>query len=164
MELTQFLPKTSGGVPFQFQPELDGQQYNASVTWNAGGKRWFISLISPTGLLVFHQALSGSPIGIAIQSLYWQDQQVFGTTVVPHLYRVGDTIELVVNDCVPDTFNGRQRLLLTGPQTFEYPLASDPGDMLRPGVISYDIDLLAGYGFGSTLVYREANAMFEIRP
>jgi hypothetical protein len=46
---------------FQFQPTLDGEQYNLIVTWNLSRQDWYINLYTLGGTLVTSQPLIGSP-------------------------------------------------------------------------------------------------------
>jgi hypothetical protein len=160
-----FTPSSVGNrVPYRFQPVLDGRGYSATVYWNVAGQRWYIALIDQTGALVFDMALVGSPVGQTVDSLVWANGFALGSTVVPTGLRIGDTLDLVISDCLPDGYNGQQRCLVTGPNTFSYPLAVDPGLITVFGGLSFDIDLLAGYQFGSTLVYRGTSRVFEVVP
>jgi len=165
MQLFSFTPSHVGGtVPFTFGPVIDGSAYDATVTFNIGGRRYYITLANPNGVLVFHMALVGSPVGQAIETLDWQNGWVLATTVVPFSLRVGKTYDLVIRDCIPDGFNGKQRCLITGPQSFAYPLPVPPGPVLNVGVVTFDLDLLAGYGFLTTMVYRDLSRLFEVNP
>jgi len=46
---------------FQFTPTLDGQQYNAIITWNLAGQRWYLNLYTLSNVLVLSIARVGSP-------------------------------------------------------------------------------------------------------
>jgi hypothetical protein len=165
MQSFAFTPSSVGNrVPYRFQPVLDGNGYAAMVYWNLAGQRWYIALTNPNGLLVFDMALSGSPIGQTVDTLEWENGFALGSTVVPTGLRIGDTLDLVIADTLPDGYNGLQRCLITGPNTFSYPLATDPGLITNYGTLSFDIDMLAGYQFTSTLVYRETSRVFEVQP
>ena len=164
MQLFNFTPQRTAGVPYQFQPVLDGQTHVGTVWWNVAGQRWYIILIGPGGDAVFDMALVGSPIGQTIESLVWENGFALGSTVVPTGFRIGDTLELTISDCAPPGYNGKHRCLVTGPDTFSYPLPTDPGLITNLGTLSFDLDLLAGYGFVSTLVFRDANQQFEVVP
>jgi hypothetical protein len=162
-----FAPTTDNTrVPFQFGAMLDNQSYVVGVYWLVAGQRWYITLLAPSGTMVFNQALVGSPIGLSIASLAWDESgQALGTTDEPMGLEVGDTVDLVLSDCVPAGYNGKQRCLVTGPSSFSYPLALNPGPVTNLGSLNYDIDLLAGYGFTtSALVWRDANRQFEVSP
>jgi hypothetical protein len=56
---TQFAPNAN--VAFQFQPTLDGSQYNLVVTWSLFRKGWYINIYDPQGNLIVTEALVGSP-------------------------------------------------------------------------------------------------------
>jgi hypothetical protein len=164
-QLFAFTPISAGNtIPYQFQPVLDGQNYMGTVSWNVAGQRWYVVLVDPTGAMVFNMALVGSPIGQSIETLVWDNGFALGVTVVPTSFRLGDTLDLVISDCVPDGYNGKQRCLITGPDTFSYPLAENPGLITNVGTLSFDLDLLGGYGFDSTMVYRADNRQFEVNP
>ena len=46
---------------FSFQPTLDGQQYNAIVTWSLFGQRWVVNIYSLQGVWVLSKPLRSSP-------------------------------------------------------------------------------------------------------
>jgi hypothetical protein len=170
--MTTYIPFTPSALAVPtFQPELDGQEYNCAVTWNLFGQRYYLNLYTLGGTLVFCKALVGSPAGVDLQSLTWNiaTTQVMATTVEPHGYTIGATISLTVSGVTPDAFNGQVEAFVTGPSTFTYSLASDPGIVSTLGTASFDINLVAGYSnpdtgvaFSSTMVFR--NQQFEIAP
>lgn len=43
-----------------FTPSLDGVVYNASVTWNIAGQRWFITITGGNGVRYLTRPLIGS--------------------------------------------------------------------------------------------------------
>lgn len=59
-----FVPQS--GQPFQFGCVLDGQTYDATVTWNVFEQRYFINLFSVSGTRVLSIARVGSPRGYDI--------------------------------------------------------------------------------------------------
>ncbi len=61
---TQFSPAVNQN--FSFQPTLDGQLYNAIVTWSLFGRRWIVNVYTLGGALVFQKPLTGSPDGYDI--------------------------------------------------------------------------------------------------
>jgi hypothetical protein len=157
-----FQPSNQG--PFQFQPTLDGISYNAVITWNIFGQRWYINLYDSAGNLIFCQAVVGSPSGLILQGAAWVDGVVTATTVVPHGYAPGTTLALTISGVLPDAYNGAQKILVTGPSTFTYQLSGDPGPPTALGIASYNINMAFNYFQTSTLVYRQANAQFEVNP
>jgi hypothetical protein len=165
MQFIPFTPSRVGGVvPFQFSPTIDGETMDAIVTWNAAGQRWYVTLVNSSGDVIFHMALAGAPLGQTIETLEWQSGHALGTTVVPFSFRIGNTYDLAIYDCAPNGYNGRHRVLMTGPNSFSYALPVDPGLLTNAGSITFDLDMLAGYGFNSTMVYRSPTSMFEINP
>ena len=57
--LYQFIPGVNQN--FAFQPTLDGQQYNAVVTWSLFGQRWVLNVYTVQGALVVEKPVAGSP-------------------------------------------------------------------------------------------------------
>jgi hypothetical protein len=160
--VTQFQP--SNVAPFQFQPTLDNATYNAVVTWNLFGRRWYFNLYQLDGTLVVYLPLIGSTDGIRIASMIWANGIVTVTTAEPHGYEINRVIWLTMVGCLPDAYNGRLKRLITGPNTFSYGLPVDPGDFTQLGIVSYDTSLVAGYFDTSTLVFRQSSQTFEVSP
>lgn len=164
MTTYQFVPSTSSA--FNFQPTLDGLQYNVIVAWNIFGQRYYVNCYTLVGGLVFSLPLIGSLNGINLQSLSWnyERQTVTATTILPHNFLLGQLVNVSVVNCSPTAYNGSFQAVVTGPNTFKYPLAIDPGPAITLGSVEYNINLAAGYFSTSTLVYREANQTFEVLP
>lgn len=163
-----FVP--SNQTPPSFQPTLDGQVYNAVVTWNLFGADYYINLLTLNGDLVFCRAMSGSPTGVAIEAISWVHQTVDVTTIEPHGYKIGNTVKLTLSGNAPDSLNGLFSCLVIGPYDFTFPLATDPGPATQLGLAEYNINFLAGYlnaagqPFSSTMVFRQQAQQFEITP
>lgn len=168
--MTTFTFRQPAGSPFSFQPTLDGQVYNATVPWLVFGARYYLSLTAIDGTPILYTAIAGSPTGLDLQALGWSAGRVQATTLAPHGYRLGRLVALTVSGCAPDTFNGLVQALITGPTTFTYALAADPGPATVLGRASYNVNLVggvpnaAGVAFTSTLVFRQANQQFEVSP
>jgi hypothetical protein len=149
-----FLPQTT--APFQFQPTLDGQPYQASVTWNTYGQRWYLNIYALSGPLVVSEALVGStdivpatltttagsymatvssPIGLM------QSQAVNSVNVAD-----GTTIAILAGNIVRLS----QQATVTG---------ADPN-----ATFSCDINLVWAFFETSTLVFRTSSQQFEISP
>lgn len=146
-----------------FSPTLDGQQYNCTCTWNLFGQRYYLNCFDTSGNLVFSRALVDTPPAQPLEALSWSSvtRLVTATTQTPHGWTLGAVIELTIAGSAPDAFNGTFSCRVTGPSSFVYSLAADPGDNVTPGSVSFLISLSAGY-FASTLVYRGGN--FEVSP
>lgn len=164
----QFSP--SQQAPFQFQPTLDGATYNAIVTWNLFGQRYYVSLYTLDGTLVFNLPLIGSEGAVNLASLSWKLGVATATldTATPGIntrrYKTGSLVNLTVSGVLPDAYNGSVQASVQSGNSFSYPMpGSDPGSAVQLGVFSYDISLTAGY-FDSTLVFRKFNNVFEVNP
>lgn len=151
---------------FQFQPTLDGNQYNIIVTWNLFGKRYYFNIFALDGTLIVTLPLISSASGFSLSTLSWniEEQEVTAVAAEPLPYEVGTIVNLSVSGCSPTGYNGAFSCFITGPQTFTYPLTVNPGALSVPGAVSYDINLIGGYFDTSTLVYREATQQFEVGP
>lgn len=154
----------SAQTNFQFQPTLDGSIYVVSTTWSLFGQRWYVNCYDLSGGLVFTLPLIGSPTGVDVESLAWALGTASATTSIPHGYGIGEVLELTIAGCAPGGWNGLQECRITGPDSFEYALASDPGATTALGVVQYDINMADGYFESSTFVFREANSQFEVSP
>lgn len=160
-----FIPSQNAAP--SFTPTFDGDQYQVTVPFLLFGQRLYLQCNAIDGTLIFYQALVESDPGVPIQSLTWDIETgtVNGTTAQVHGYRLGDTVALTVSGATPDVYNGLFKVLITGPMSFSYPLSleSDHGAATVQGFLSYNIDMLAAFGFKtSTLVYRNGN--FEVNP
>ena len=161
--MTVFPFQPTQQAPFQFQPTLDGQTYNAIITWNLFG-RFYLNLYSLSNVLVVCEALVGSPVGINIQSLTWLQGNAILTCSLPHGFKPGSTATLTVQNCAPASYNGVFSMLAVSDTVLSYSIATalDPASQL--GSVTSDINLIQGYGFTSTLVYRTASQQFEVSP
>lgn len=161
MTVTDFVPSTV--APFQFSPTLDGATYNVIVTWSLFGRRFYINVYALDGTLVLSTALVGSPTGFVLQTITWDRGRATATAVSPHGLKVGKTVDLTITGAAPDAYNGQVQAFITGPATFSWPLAQDPGAATATGSAAYGINLVGGL-FASTLIYREASNRFEVSP
>jgi hypothetical protein len=166
----QFAPSASANPPFSFSPQLDGVQYNATVTWSLFGQRWYLNLVALDGTPILTTALVGSPTGIALENLEWSGGVVTATTSTPHGLKVGRVISLTISGATPDGYNGFFACQITGPQKFTYALATNPGMATVFGFENYNVNLVGGVAdengnyFSSTLVFRESAQTFETNP
>lgn len=157
-----FQPSNQGSPTFQ--PTLDGNPYSCVVTWNLFGQRYYLNCYDQTNTLAFCVPLIETDQSILLEGLSFDPIQllVTATTNEPHGYDVGDTVALTIAGASPSGYDGLYQCLITGPDTFTYPLGTNPGQVFNlTGSASYLISLCAGY-FDSTLVYR--NNQFEVTP
>lgn len=164
--MTSYLFQPNGQAPFQFQPILDGQSYNATVTWNIFGQRWYLNLFNGAGTRIFTRALIGSVTGINIQEIAWSAQGNIARlkTIDPHGLQIGATIALTVSGVDPAGYNGDQQALVVSEDELTYTIAANPGVATASGRIDFNINLAFGYFTTSTLIFRAANQTFEVSP
>lgn len=155
---------TSSTGPFQFLLTLDGQTYSAQVTWPLYSQRAYLTIFDSSNNVVVNRALIGSPSQQALASLEWLLGTVTATCEVPHGLTLGSVVNLVVAGTTPSGYSGSFSCNVTGPSTFTYTLATDPGGAATAaGAFGPDIDLLDGY-FSSTMVWRPSSSMIEVNP
>jgi hypothetical protein len=142
--------------PFQFNPVLDGINYQAQVVWNLFGQRWYLNLFDGSGNRVTTVAVVESPQFIPIEALSWDSiaQLVTLTTAIPHGLPVGADITQTIRGCSPATYNGVFDMAVTSPTTLTFPLTVDPGALVSLGSFGRDINLVPGYFQTSILCYR----------
>lgn len=160
-EYVAFAPNQAAA--FQFQPTLDGNVYLAIVTWGLWDQRFYLGVYAQDGTVIFNEPVVGSPTGLPVQALDWENGAVTVTTLFPHNYKIGSLHTLTVAGCAPDAYNGQNlQCLATGPDTLQFSLAADPGDPTAFGSISYNIDLVGAYFDTTTLIFRDQTQNFEI--
>ena len=153
---------------FQFQPELDGAIYQATTPWLLFGARFYLNLVAINGTQVWFGAIVGSPAAFSLSTLSWENGRAYATTVLPHGLKPTTTVSLNISGNTPDAFNGLIEAFITGPSSFFYSLASDPGNATVVGQGSQDINLLGGVinangvPFTNRLVFRQNSQNFEV--
>jgi len=167
---TTYAFQPSSQAPFQFQPTLDGEVYNCTVTWNLfrGGQGstspYYLNIYALDGTLVVSRALVASPVGITLQNLFWANGRAYVTTSSPHGYLVGTVVDLTLTGNLPSAYSGIFECLITGPSTFWFEVMPNPGPFTQLGVVTYDINLAQQYFQTSTLVFRDGVNNFEVNP
>jgi hypothetical protein len=158
--LYPFVP--SQNAAFQFSPILDGATYNATVTWNQFGQRYYLNLAALDGTPVLTIAVVDCPNALPLASLSWANGKVTAVTQQPHGYKIGLTVAVLVGGCAPSAYNGDFFAFVTGPQTLVYPLIANPGGATQIGAVDWIVNLVEGYFETSTLCFR--NNQFETNP
>lgn len=156
------VPSAQG--PFQFQATLDGNIYNVVVSWLVFGQYWYLQIYDLSGNLVLYRRIAGSPVGTNLESLSWAEGYATAVTSTPHGCLIGATTNLTFTGCSPDAYNGTFPVYVADPVTLVYPLTQDPGPATALGAVAYNLNLVQGYFFTSTLVWRQANNQFEVTP
>jgi hypothetical protein len=163
--MTTFFPFTQTNTPPapSFQPVLDGATFTIAVNNNLFGQRFYLFCTGQSGNIVFNVPVVTSQPSVQIENLTWDGPSATATvtTLAPHGYQIGATINLTVSGAIPTGFNGTFLMLSTGASTLTFPLSANPGQMTTAGNLSYLISMTSGY-FSSTLVFR--NSMFEVSP
>lgn len=155
-----FTPSTTAA--FTFQPIIAGVQYNAVVTWNLQGQRYYLNLYDTGGNLVLCTAVvsSGPRLGV---TLSWSDDGVTGIataeTNAPHNVPVGQLANVHISQ-TGTIFDGTWQVLATGPSTFTYALANPDENQPVIGQLSFNVNLVASLGAG-WLIYRYDEQVFE---
>lgn len=145
-----------------YQITLDGNVYTLIMTWNLYAQRYYMNLYALDGTLIVAKALIGSPTGTDIASLSWANGKVTAITEENHGLTVNATVNVRISGVTPDGYNGNVQALVIDRETFSYQIPTDPGAATVPGVIDQNINLVGGYFTESQLVYRTANAQFEV--
>ena len=153
---------------FQFQPELDGAIYQATTPWLLFGARFYLNLVAIDGTPIWYGAVVGSPAAFALSTITWANGRVIVTTALPHGFRPATVVPLNVFGNVPTAFNGLVECFVTGPNSFWFTLASDPGSATVVGSASQDFNMIggvpnsAGVPFTNRLVFRQNSQNFEV--
>jgi hypothetical protein len=148
-----FTPSTT--EVFAFQPTLsNGVQYAATVTWNVFGQRWYLTLADLQGNQIVTRALCASGPQLP-GSFTWDDGVASVTTTGNHNVPIASQAAIRVLQ-TDSGFDGQYLALATDAAAFTYPLPTDPGQSAPiSGTVSFDLDLLAGYGIGSLFFHYE---------
>ena len=88
-----FVPSTSAA--FSFQATLDGNPYNAVVTWSLFGQRYYLNLTASDGTPILTTALIGSPSPLQLIALSWANGLAIaqtGTVVTVNVPGSGPTL------------------------------------------------------------------------
>jgi hypothetical protein len=141
-------------APFQFQPTLNGVQYNVTVPSNAFGERYYINVSDLSGNLILYRALTES--GPSFQaSLTWAKAVVTAALTSNHNVRMGELANLRISQS-NSPFDGTYQGLAVNATTFTFALPADPNVQVPVrGTLDFPLDLLAGYGIGSLFFHFE---------
>jgi hypothetical protein len=146
-----FTPSTQAN--FQFGPTLDGSQYNAIVTWNVFGQRYYLNIYTLEGALVCSIPMVGSPDVVSLSSLTWASGIVLAETATPHGFTVNSVVTVTISGCTPNAYNGQVEALIVNDNEFQFDLTADPGMAVTLGTVGYLINLVGAYFITSSLVF-----------
>lgn len=161
--MTSYPFQPNASQNFVFNPVLDGVTYVATITWNVFGQRWYLNLVDVSGNLILCTAVASSADPLPLAALSWNEGLVTAQTVQPHNIPVGAQANLLLQGDTPSGFDGLYLVTATGPTSFTYELATDPGSPVQLGSCGGVVDLAAGL-FDSLLLYFDASASFVTVP
>jgi hypothetical protein len=145
IQSVNFIPSTISS--FQFQPTIGGVQYNANVTWNVFGQRYYITITDlQNNLIICRSVVSSGPQLLA--NFEWLDNVAYVSTQVPHNIPVGSLANVVMTG-TDSGFDGPVQVLSTGASTVTYPLTTNPQQTDNvAGAMSFVVNLVEGTGLG----------------
>jgi hypothetical protein len=156
-----FTPSTTAA--FTFQPVINGVQYNAVVTWNMVGKRYYLQLSDTSGnLLLCRSIVSSGPVLAA--TLTWEDDGVNGlataATATVHNVPIGQLANIRVSQSGTG-FDGSWQALSTGADMLTYALSNPDENQPVTGQLSFDVNLVATLNLGGILLFHYDSSSFE---
>ena len=152
------------GQNLTFNPVLNGNTYQVTITWNIFGQRWYFDLYDLSGVLIVCRALVSSDDQHAIESIAWDNGIVTVTAVSPHFLNLGTVVNLNLSGNTPDEYNGIYPCDITGPLTFTYALTNDPGQQVVIGYFGGIVDLTHGFFTTSYIAYYANSNQFVVSP
>ena len=126
---------------YKFNPSLDGAVYNASVTWNLFGQRYYLNVNDQSGNLVLSVALCGSSTQAAANPIARQIAQINIQTDGSGLDRLKAIYHLQVK---------QQHIASVTHTVADIPVSP--------------LNLLAGYFTASTLYYYPDSGQIVVNP
>lgn len=159
--MTTLIPFTPTATQaFTFSPVLDGTTYNAIVTWALWGQRWYLNLYSSAGPLVVAIPLieSVDPVAATLtttRGLYTAQIAPF-TEEEPNIGWSVSSVNVSSGTILADVSFQSGIVRLSNPPLVT---AADPA-----ATFDKAFNLIAGYGFTSTMVFRGSSQTFEINP
>lgn len=153
-----FTPTTL--APFAFQPLLDGQLYNATVPWNLWGQRWYLSLSSTAGQQIVYTAVVGSldPVQLPLTT---QAGLYTASVVLPSPPTIIGANWSINSSNVP-TGTTVAAVTPSGVLRLSEPATVTGTD--QSATFSFSFNLVAGFGFTSTLIFLASSQTFQTDP
>lgn len=150
----------TGTEPFQFQPILNGTQYTALITWNIFGERYYLNLYDLSNNLIVCEALTESGPMLRC-ALTWADNVATAVCQAPHNVPIADVAYLRISQTDGSTYEGVYLGTAVDEVTLTFDLTTNPDQPVAiAGTLSFDLDLLGGYGIGS-LYFHADTQQFE---
>lgn len=158
-----FQPDLQSAVPWTAQITLDGQPYVLQASWAIWGQRWYFSLTSAAGsLVVYEPIIESTDVSVGSLTTTYQARIATLANLSGPLYQnwLASSVNLpsgtyIVSPIIPN-------LGAAGTATIHLSQPASATGTDSAAMFSYDINLIAGYGFTSSLVYRSSSAQFEV--
>jgi hypothetical protein len=145
----QFVPSTS--QVFTFQPTLNGVQYNAAITWNVAGQRYYLNLYdSANNLIICRSVDSSGPRFMA--SFSWAQGFAVATTALPHNVPVGSCANMRASE-TQSPYDGDWQVISTSALTLSYTLPNPNLSTIETGTIMQPLNLVEQLGIGWLLFH-----------
>ncbi len=155
---------------------LDGNDYNVTVTWNVAAQRYYINIYDVSdGSWVVTVPLVSSPPGRKVTSAVYNSLRNVVTVemedpiIMPVPLAIaeiaippGTMIDYTLLGFTPDIYNGKYRCLHIDKTTFTIPVTADPGPAVILGTVNRMLNMIEPLFTFSSLVFR--NGSFEINP
>jgi hypothetical protein len=154
---------------------LDGLDYNVTVTWNVSAQRYYINVYDQNGEWIITVPLVSSPPARSVKKVVYDPflNLVIVQMTDPTSWPVplssaglatppGTIIDYTLLGFNPNTYNGKFRCLHLDSSTFTFPISTNPGPVTFLGTISRMLNMIEPLFITSSLVYR--NSSFEINP
>lgn len=150
----------TGAAPFQFQPTLNGTQYTAVLTSNLFGERYYLNLYDLSNNLIVCEALTESGPMLRC-ALTWADNVAVAVCQAPHNVPIADVVNLRISQTNGSGYDGLYLGTAIDETTVTFDLPTNPDQPVAiPGTLSFDLDLLGGYGIGA-LYFHADTQQFE---
>lgn len=147
-----------------FNPTLDGNTFVATIEWNVFGQRWYLRLADTSGNLVVYKAVVSSADPQALASLRWSGGIASAATSAPLGLPIGSQAKLLLTGIAPAAYDGLVLATVTGPSSFSFELAADPGPLVQLGSYGAIVDLTAGLFQESIFTYSASSSSFLVLP
>lgn len=156
--LIQFAPSTT--QVFTFQPSLDGTLYNATVTQNVFGQRFYLNLTDLSGDLLLTCTIDGDSGPSMQATLSWSENGgALAVTAIPHLVPIGVPANLRISQ-TGTTFDGLWQALAITSTAFTYALSNPNESLPISGNLDFPANLVNGVVSGQ-LYFHPDTQQFE---
>lgn len=145
-----FAPSVSG--PFIFQPVIGGVNYNAVITWNLFGERFYLNLYDQGGNLLLCTAMVAS--GPRFSATFtWSANVATAVMQSPHNVPIGGLVQVRMSE-TDSSFDGTVQALAINATTLTYALSGNP-DVATPatGIVDFALNLVATLNIGWLLFH-----------